>query len=346
MAIPLVTIVVPAYNGATYLPGFLHALSEQTFKDFAVVFVYDKSDDNTLALLKEPHVFPSQVLEKPVKESVGKARDYALDSGLILSEYLLFVDADDNPHVDYLEKLVKKAEETSADIALCGFHRVNFETKLIISEDMCHNPDIIDDPARSPVVPFFNPAPWNKLIRTSIVGDARFVHKAGSGEDEMFFLKVLPNAGKLAFVNEALYDYYVHEGSAATSTSRANYDEACKGYLEVKQYYIDHQGIYLPFLPLLEAKVFLRIALGTTTRLSISNPELKHQLIKDSKRYMDLNFSGWTKNRYLSHKQCHALGKKAMYVWHCKRLYQWHLFGLFIWAYKTYTRIRHKDVKW
>lgn len=346
MATPLVTIIVPAYNGATYLPGFLQALSEQTFKDFAVIFVYDKSSDDTLALLKKPHAFPSVLLEKPIKEGVGKARDYALDSGLILSDYTIFIDADDQPHPDYLEKLVARAQTTGADITFCGFHRVAYETKKVISEDMCHNPELIEDPSTSPVIPFFNPAPWNKLIRSAIIGDARFIHKAGSGEDEMFFLKVLPKARKLAFVNEPLYDYYIHSGSAATSTSRANYDEACAGYLEVKDYYQKQGGPYLAYLPLLEAKVFLRVALGTTTRLSISHPELKHQLIKDSKHYLDTNFPTWTKNRYLSHKQCHALGRKALYVWHCKRLYQWHLFSLFIWAYKTYTKLRHKDVKW
>jgi GT2 family glycosyltransferase len=44
-------VVIPTYNGATWLPGCLDALRAQTFRDFEVLVVDDASTDDTPAVL-------------------------------------------------------------------------------------------------------------------------------------------------------------------------------------------------------------------------------------------------------------------------------------------------------
>jgi glycosyltransferase involved in cell wall biosynthesis len=46
-ASPLVSILVPAYNAATYLPQLCRSLQAQTFRDFEVLIFDDGSTDNT-----------------------------------------------------------------------------------------------------------------------------------------------------------------------------------------------------------------------------------------------------------------------------------------------------------
>src|SRR5690349_980646 len=48
---PLVSVVIPTYNGAAWLPGCLDALRGQTFRDFEVLVVDDASTDDTAAVL-------------------------------------------------------------------------------------------------------------------------------------------------------------------------------------------------------------------------------------------------------------------------------------------------------
>lgn len=48
---PLVSVVIPTYNGAAWLPGCLDALRAQTFRDFEVWVVDDASTDDTPAVL-------------------------------------------------------------------------------------------------------------------------------------------------------------------------------------------------------------------------------------------------------------------------------------------------------
>ena len=345
-----VTLVIPVYNVATYLNGFFKALDRQSFSHFKCLFVYDASQDDTLQVLKaailDHSSYSSTLLMKPFKEGVGKARDFAIESGLIDTKYCLFLDADDIPHPDLLEKLYQKAVATDADITLCGFNRVLGGTDHLISTDMVNNPDTIDDLSSSLVVPYLNPAPWNKLLKTSIIGDVMFIYRGGTGEDEMFFLKLLPKCHRLAFVNEPLYDYLIHAGSSATSTSKADYEMACTGYLATKKYYLEHGGNYLAFLPLLEADVFLHVAIGTTTRVALAYPKEKRYVIRQSRQYLEANFPTWKKNKYLSHRSSRRLGRKTLHVWRCKILYELHLFSWFVWAYKTYVKLFKRDIKW
>ena len=159
---PLVTLVVPLYNVGEFLPRFFVALSQQIFKDFLCLFVLDDSPDNTEQSLDECvgrySDLSCRILHKPNREGLGKARDFALDSGLIGSKYVIFVDADDTPQPAFLEKMVAKAEKTGADITFCGFRRVDEKTGKEISVEMVHNPESLCSDEFSDLVCYFNPA--------------------------------------------------------------------------------------------------------------------------------------------------------------------------------------------
>jgi len=45
-----VSVCVPTYNGATYLPACLESILAQTFSDFEILIVDDKSSDATVTI--------------------------------------------------------------------------------------------------------------------------------------------------------------------------------------------------------------------------------------------------------------------------------------------------------
>lgn len=50
---PLVTVIVPNYNHARFLPERLRSLSEQTFRNFEIILLDDSSSDHSAELLKD-----------------------------------------------------------------------------------------------------------------------------------------------------------------------------------------------------------------------------------------------------------------------------------------------------
>jgi glycosyltransferase EpsH len=345
----IVTLVVPIYNSALRLENLFSSLQRQSFRSFACIFVYDKSNDGTLTVLyslisKWPDL-SCFVLEKSFKEGVGKARDFALDSGMINSKYILFLDSDDSFESTFLEELVFIAEKTNSDIAMCGFDRTDEVTGQVLSTEMVHNPDLLTDLSKSPIVPYLNPAPWNKLYRMDKIRDARFVYPGG-GEDEMFFLKVLPNCQKIAFVNKVLYHYQIHKGSVLSGTNVNLYEKAKEGYKSVIDFYKNHGKNYSAFLSLCEACIFIRFGIGMTTRTCLAVPREKKRLIKESKAFFNQNLLGWRHNKLLSFCTSLKHGIKSLLIWRCRLLYKVNFFSLFVFDYKIFTRLFRKDIKW
>lgn len=346
---PKITLVIPVFNAISYLPNLFENLEKQDFTDFLCLFVYDNSTDETLSRLQFLQSkfanIQGKVLVKPKKEGVGKARDFAIDSGLIASKYVLFLDSDDAFSPFFLSTLFAKAESTGADITMCGYQRIQESAGRVISREMINNPDEINDLSTCDVIPYLNPAPWNKLYRFDVIKDCRFIF-SGGGEDEMFFLKVLPNCRKIAFVNETLYDYHLHSGSILANTDNKLYEESLNGYKEVKNFYFSKAGRYLEFIPILEASVFVRFGIGMTTRTCLCVPKKRASIIKTSRSFLDANFSGWKKNKFLSFHRCFKRGFKTLLIWRCRFLYKINCFCLFVFDYAFFTKYFKKDIKW
>lgn len=52
MILPIVSILVPVYNGEKYLGMLIDCLIKQTLTNFEVIFVDDQSEDNSLQIIE------------------------------------------------------------------------------------------------------------------------------------------------------------------------------------------------------------------------------------------------------------------------------------------------------
>ena len=49
---PVISIIVPCYNHARFLPARLESISKQSFSDFEIILLDDASPDNSQAVLQ------------------------------------------------------------------------------------------------------------------------------------------------------------------------------------------------------------------------------------------------------------------------------------------------------
>ncbi len=101
------SVIIPVYNAAPYLPGMLEALAGQTDGRFETVFVNDGSTDESLAALSSvDYELNIRVIDR---ENGGASA--ARNSGILAAqgEFITFVDADDAISEKFVEDIIANA---------------------------------------------------------------------------------------------------------------------------------------------------------------------------------------------------------------------------------------------
>ncbi len=116
------SVVVPCYNAGELLEEALASLERQTCKDFEVVLIDDGSSDDTLARLRDYEKRASVDAIAIAKENGGVSA--ARNDGIrrARGEYILFLDADDVYHKDFI-RLMAEGARSGADVAYCRLSR-------------------------------------------------------------------------------------------------------------------------------------------------------------------------------------------------------------------------------
>lgn len=130
---PLVSILVPVYNVEKYIERCVRSLFEQTYENLEYVFVDDGSTDDSIAIItkvvseypnRESHV---HIFSFPENKGLPTARNFLVDN--CQTDWLIHVDADDWIEYDLVEELVKKQQETGAEMVFSGlvYHKPKFD---------------------------------------------------------------------------------------------------------------------------------------------------------------------------------------------------------------------------
>lgn len=100
------TVAICMYNAEKYIVETLKCLSQQTRQDFYLLIINDCSTDTSVALVEDyfklnPRQY--ELINMSVNQGLCAGRRYVEDNAS--TKYLLFVDADDRPLPEYVEKL-------------------------------------------------------------------------------------------------------------------------------------------------------------------------------------------------------------------------------------------------
>lgn len=114
------SVIMPVYNVAKYLPMCLDSIICQTLDDIEIICVNDGSTDESLSVLQEYKEKDSRIIIIDKKnEGSGVARNTAL--AIAQGEYVYFVDGDDWLDNDsVLKMLYEKAMADELDILIFG----------------------------------------------------------------------------------------------------------------------------------------------------------------------------------------------------------------------------------
>ena len=103
-----ISVIVPCYNCKSTIRRTVDSILGQTYSDFELILVDDKSTDETLELLYEIAVSNDKVKVIEKEQNTGQTDTCSKGVASAEGEYILFVDSDDYVDTDLLEKVVSE----------------------------------------------------------------------------------------------------------------------------------------------------------------------------------------------------------------------------------------------
>ena len=200
---PLVSIVVPVYNGETLLPIALDSIVNQTYKNIEVIAVNNSSTDRTLEILEEyarsyPQIKIYTIPPEQHKKVPGGSKRYGY--GMAKGEYIACCDADDRMHFRAIEWLVETALEDDYDLVVAPCYEITGgEIKLINQVQSTSKEDLILNS---------NVAFWTKLIKRDFYLNHDPICDEYPFDDFIYHVSVLPSAQKIGYCPNPVYYYY------------------------------------------------------------------------------------------------------------------------------------------
>lgn len=142
-----VTVLMPVYNAEKYLETSINSLLVQTSSNWRLICVDDGSTDKSLDILKDYELKDKRICvltQKNAGPAVARAKAIELAD----TDYVSILDADDAYSKNYVELMLKRAEETNADIVVPDVWTGNGDVAIrhnLLSKGKLHVDMVIED---------------------------------------------------------------------------------------------------------------------------------------------------------------------------------------------------------
>lgn len=230
---PLLSIIIPVYNTEKYVEKCIDSIFSQTYSNIEVIIVNNGSSGNIKEIVKNyQNKYPYKTL-KIINHKENQGTFHGRGSGMKIAngKYFTFMDADDRVGTDYFYQMIKKAEETNAEIVI---------TDLVHEDENGHQFRYIEDPVlfmdidiknKEKVFDFYYGFQglsysmygiWNKVYkidlwnRSKIFIDAIKEHFALC-EDAVYTTIFFSQAQHIVNIHNQFYYHYVRADSASGS---------------------------------------------------------------------------------------------------------------------------------
>lgn len=225
--IPLVSVIIPMYNSAKFIPQTLESLCLQTMQDFEVVVVDDYSTDNSVEVVEK---FKPQfdgrlhVIKLPTNSGTpGLPRNVGM--WFARGKYIAFLDSDDLYTKTALEELSTLAEDFQAEVvhsdtfyvqsAEKGVAVCQSQTLPLVPKPTFETNDLAQR-IRQWVQRGYNWEPYTMFCeRDFIIGKQIQFPNLRSYGDMLFSFAVLCSAENLLRVPNLTYIYRQRQGSVS-----------------------------------------------------------------------------------------------------------------------------------
>ena len=225
---PVVSLLIPIYNVATYLRECLDSAAAQTLADIEVICINDGSTDDSPAIIREYMQRDGRfrMIDK-ANSGYGDSMNRGLEAARGI--YVGVLESDDFMAPDALQKLVDAARSCDAQVAKGNFDlywsvpTVRREMHEMFRPERC---GMAVAPGADAFIFHQKPSIWSAIYRRDFLNDngIRFLPTPGAAfQDTSFTFKVFALARRAVYVHDSVLSYRQdNEGSSVNSPNKVH----------------------------------------------------------------------------------------------------------------------------
>ncbi|MBI6019092.1 glycosyltransferase family 2 protein [Clostridium perfringens] len=207
---PMVSIVIPVFNGESYIENIINCMLRQTYTNWELIFVDDKSEDDTKNIISRFSECDNRI-KLIVRNREPKGSTTCRNIGLeaVSGKYLINIDADDFISDDFLQDRVRFMEENLecdyATFKACSVRKV--KDKLYFDGEVwgkSRNDDILEL-FLSTKYPF---SIWNNIYRTKKFKNEKWDENVKIYTDFSYAVPAILKGYKHKFALKDAWDYF------------------------------------------------------------------------------------------------------------------------------------------
>lgn len=247
---PKVSIILPSYNHDSFLLDRLDTIVNQTFKDWELIIIDDKSSDSSVAILTDfVAKYKAKVKYFIVNAINSKSGYFSWEKGIQLAdtEYIWIAETDDYSDLNFLEKQIEVLDRhKECSLVFCASNYVDAQKHFLLNTDR-RTKDLGVKEGEYDVFSgsvFLDKMPFTTYITngSSVVfrkpkreiPHELFIHRQCS---DLFLWTFLVQDSSFVFLNQKLNYFRRHEASTTTKISSGK--ELIGTYKELV-YYLDY----------------------------------------------------------------------------------------------------------
>ena len=250
--LPKVSIILPTFNRAKFLPKAVQSIKQQSFQDWELIIIDDGSEDETLDLLPEI----TQGIDERVRlisqknQGPGAARNAGIR--IARGELIAFFDSDDtwekyhlshcvrefevNPEVDWLYASFRRIGLSEGDIIESDeFHRGGVAAPFLkLRADIRGDLAIIDDDQilECMIVHGLGVSLRASVVKRNVFETIEFP-KFRIGEDQALWIRVISSGFRFGYLRGIQATAYVHSTNTSNAANQRSTDRTVANLREL-----------------------------------------------------------------------------------------------------------------
>lgn len=215
-----ISVIIPLYNKEKAISNTIQSVLNQTYTDFELIIIDDGSTDKSSTIAKE-YVKVDQRIKYYRKDNGGVSSARNLGVQLSQSQWITFLDADDELLPNNLEVLTNLISKFKVQIATANFYTFDGKQKTPRINDS-HNEKVIDNFIKAMIKKEAYFGPGATIFNKSILGEKPYNENLSRYEDAEFELNLF-NRYPIAISTTPVIIY--HREFAELSKTRHDFKE-------------------------------------------------------------------------------------------------------------------------